>query len=181
VLKDRPDPEVSEVIRLTSEHQQMITTLRHPPVTAVAHRMWYHAKALEVAAALFYSAGGWRSFLPAAKAAKPGSDPESDLHSAGESFGAALPGGDREARGLQPFLSQPAVHRETGKTIFQYLRQLRMGRAAELLKEGRLNVTQVSLEVGYTSPSHFSMAFHETFGCCPGLYPLATTTQQFAE
>jgi len=46
-----------------------------------------------------------------------------------------------------------------------------MERAAELLREGRLNVTQVSLEVGYSSLSHFSMAFHESHGCCPGLFP----------
>jgi AraC-like DNA-binding protein len=34
-------------------------------------------------------------------------------------------------------------------------------------------VTEVALEVGYSSLSHFSHAFCETMGCCPGLYPLA--------
>ena len=34
------------------------------------------------------------------------------------------------------------------------------------------DVTEAALEVGYNSLSHFSAAFHETFGCCPGLYPL---------
>jgi AraC-like DNA-binding protein len=34
------------------------------------------------------------------------------------------------------------------------------------------------MEVGYSSLSHFSQTFHETFGCCPGLYPLRTTTQK---
>ena len=28
------------------------------------------------------------------------------------------------------------------------------------------------MEVGYNSLSHFSQAFHQTFGCCPGLYPI---------
>jgi AraC-like DNA-binding protein len=69
---------------------------------------------------------------------------------------------------------------QTGQTITQYLRQLRMERAADLLRTGEHNVTEVSLEVGYSSLSHFSAAFHETFGCCPGLYPLATRTQQSA-
>ena len=63
-------------------------------------------------------------------------------------------------------------------SISQYLRELRMERAAALLREGRLNVLQVALEVGYSSPSHFSAAFHETFGCCPGLYPFATRSQE---
>jgi AraC-like DNA-binding protein len=67
---------------------------------------------------------------------------------------------------------------QTGQTITQYLRQLRMDKAAELLRAGEHNVTEVALEVGYSSLSHFSAAFHETFGCCPGLYPMKTPTQQ---
>jgi AraC-like DNA-binding protein len=69
---------------------------------------------------------------------------------------------------------------EMGKTISAHLRDLRMERAAALLREGRLNVTQTALEVGYSSLSHFSSAFHGAFGCCPGLYPLATPAQQLA-
>ena len=67
---------------------------------------------------------------------------------------------------------------QTGQTITQHLRQLRMEKAAELLKSREYNVTEVAIEVGYSSLSHFSAAFQETFGCCPGLYPLATTTQK---
>ncbi len=65
-------------------------------------------------------------------------------------------------------------------TLPQYLRKTRMERAAELLRSGDFNVTEAALEVGYSSLSHFSLAFHQTFGCCPGLYPLATPTQQVA-
>lgn len=65
-----------------------------------------------------------------------------------------------------------------GVTIPQYLRQLRLDRAAELLRSGRFNVTEAALEVGYSSLSHFSQAFHEQFGCCPGLYPVTTGTQK---
>jgi AraC-like DNA-binding protein len=67
---------------------------------------------------------------------------------------------------------------QTGQTITQHLRQLRMEKAAELLRSGDYNVTEAALEVGYSSLSHFSAAFHETFGCCPGLYPLKTPTQR---
>ena len=63
-------------------------------------------------------------------------------------------------------------------TMQQYLRQVRLERAAELLKTGRCNVTEAALEVGYNSLSHFSSAFHEMFGCCPGLYPLKTPAQK---
>jgi AraC-like DNA-binding protein len=65
----------------------------------------------------------------------------------------------------------------TGKTISAHLRDLRLERAAELLREGRMNVTAAATEVGYSSLSHFTVAFREAFGCCPGLYPLQTPTQ----
>ncbi|MES2570611.1 MAG: hypothetical protein V4710_11235, partial [Verrucomicrobiota bacterium] len=54
IWKKKPTARVSKPVRLTSEHQQMIMSLRHPPVCAAAQRLWYHAKAIEVAAALFY-------------------------------------------------------------------------------------------------------------------------------
>ena len=76
--------------------------------------------------------------------------------------------------GCSPFYLSRIFSRETGRSIFQYLRALRLERAAELLRAQELNVTQVALAVGYASPSHFSTAFHETYGCCPGLYPLRT-------
>ena len=57
-----------------------------------------------------------------------------------------------------------------GQTVPQYLRQLRLERAAQLLREGRCNVTEAAMTVGYSSLSHFSKAFWEAYGCCPGLY-----------
>jgi AraC-like DNA-binding protein len=53
-----------------------------------------------------------------------------------------------------------------------------MEKAAVLLKSGDFNVTEAAMEVGYNSLSHFSSAFHQTYGCCPGLYPMTTPTQK---
>jgi AraC-like DNA-binding protein len=78
--------------------------------------------------------------------------------------------------GCSPSYLSRTFSSQTGQTITQYLRRLRMDQAAELLRLGEMNVTEVALEVGYASPSHFSQAFHETFGCCPGLYPIKTFT-----
>jgi len=61
-----------------------------------------------------------------------------------------------------------------GKTIPQYLRELRIRRAAKLLKEGKHNVTEAAFEVGYSSLGHFSTVFCEITGCCPSLYPRAS-------
>jgi AraC-like DNA-binding protein len=75
--------------------------------------------------------------------------------------------------GCSPFYLSRTFSKETGQTIPQYVRQLRMEKAAGLLRTGRYNVTEVAMEVGYNSLSHFSQTFHQTYGCCPGLYPMA--------
>jgi AraC-like DNA-binding protein len=75
--------------------------------------------------------------------------------------------------GCSHFYLSRTFSKEMGVTIPQHLRQLRLERAAELLRSGKFNVTEAALEVGYNSLSHFSQAFHEAFGCCPGLYPVA--------
>jgi AraC family transcriptional regulator len=170
---------VSEPTRLTSEQQQLVMSLRRPPVFAAAQRMWYQAKALEVAASLLYQPlPGEELFCQRHKRLS---------HERVEKVIAILkenlvepPALEEIGRrvGCSHFYLSRTFTQEMGKTISAYLRDLRMERAAEMLREGKLNVTQVALEVGYSSPSHFSMAFHAAFGCCPGLYPLATPAQR---
>jgi len=174
-------PAVSEPIRLTSEHQQMIMSLRHPPVYSGAQRLWYHAKALEVVAALFYRPPDGADLFCQRQKRQNHDRVQKVLAVLREDL--ADPGSLEEIGrrvGCSHFHLSRVFIQETGRSIFQYLRDLRMERAAELLREGRLNVTQVALEVGYASPSHFSTAFHGAFGCCPGLYPLATPSQRAA-
>ncbi|MCF7729285.1 MAG: AraC family transcriptional regulator [Chthoniobacterales bacterium] len=55
----------------------------------------------------------------------------------------------------------------TGITISRYLRNIRLERAATLLRSGKYNVTEAAMAVGYSSLSHFSKAFAEMFGSCP--------------
>ncbi len=54
-----------------------------------------------------------------------------------------------------------------GTTISLYLRRLRIERAAELLRSGRMNASEAALEVGYRSLSHFSQAFRQEKGHTP--------------
>jgi AraC-like DNA-binding protein len=79
--------------------------------------------------------------------------------------------------GCSPFYLSRQFSEATGLTIQQFLRQARLERAAELLRAGKHNVTEAALEVGYNSLSHFTVAFREMFGCCPGLYPLKVLPQ----
>lgn len=55
----------------------------------------------------------------------------------------------------------------TGQTLSQYLRSLRLQRAADLLRAGTHNVTEAAFAVGYSSLGHFSSAFAQEFGRTP--------------
>ncbi len=59
---------------------------------------------------------------------------------------------------------------QTGMSIGEYIRHLRMGKAQELLETGRHTVTEVAFAVGYTNPSHFSAAFKKFYGETPSRY-----------
>ena len=48
-----------------------------------------------------------------------------------------------------------------------YLRTARLKRAAELLLDDRLNVTEVAYKVGFEDPSYFSKCFKAYFGMAP--------------
>jgi AraC family transcriptional regulator, transcriptional activator of the genes for pyochelin and ferripyochelin receptors len=52
-------------------------------------------------------------------------------------------------------------------TIFDYIHDLKMVHARELLLDHKLYVNQVSSRVGYKNPNHFSTAFKRKFGVSP--------------
>lgn len=61
----------------------------------------------------------------------------------------------------------------TGMTLSQFVRKRRIEKAAELLVTGQYNVSEVAVEVGYQSLSHFSKAFQQVKGCLPSKYEAA--------
>lgn len=166
---------VSSQIKLSLEHQQLITSLSRPPVAAAAQRMWFHAKALEIASAFLYQPDAATELFCHRHNRQNHERVQKVIALLQENLALSLPLEEIGRRvGCSQFYLSRIFTQEMGRSIFQYLRVLRMERAAQLLREKKLNVTQVALEVGYTSPSHFSAAFHETYGCCPGLFPLNT-------
>jgi AraC-like DNA-binding protein len=169
-------PLVREVVAGQSEKSAVVTPA---PVLAAAQKLWYQTKALELAAELFFSAPGERELFCQRQQRLSAERVEKVIALLREKL-ADPPNLEEIGRavGCSPFHLSRTFSAATGMTIPQYIRQLRMERAAELLRSGRFNVTEAALEVGYSSLSHFSQAFHETFGCCPGLYPLRTPTQK---
>ncbi len=59
---------------------------------------------------------------------------------------------------------------QIGMSIGQYIRELRMSKALELLETGKHSVMDIALAVGYTNPSHFSAAFKKFYGKVPSRY-----------
>ncbi|MBC8094433.1 MAG: helix-turn-helix transcriptional regulator [Akkermansiaceae bacterium] len=165
--------------KLTVAQQQIIATLRQPPVYAAAQALWYQCKALELAVTFFIQPPVEQEMFCTRQQRMAQERAEQVIFLLKQNL-AEPPSLEELGRkiGCSHFYLSRIFSNHTGKTITQYLRQLRMEHAAELLRSREYNVTEVALEVGYASPSHFSQAFHEAFGCCPGLYPLKTPTQQ---
>jgi two-component system, response regulator YesN len=60
--------------------------------------------------------------------------------------------------------------RETGTTFIQYLTNLRIKKAKELLQTTNMKAGNVGLLVGYKDPHYFSFTFKKNVGCNPSLY-----------
>jgi len=71
-------------------------------------------------------------------------------------------------------MSRVQLHRKlkgiTDYSASDLIRDVRINKAAELLKEGDLNVTQISYEVGISSLSNFAKTFKEKYGVTPTEY-----------
>jgi AraC-like DNA-binding protein len=166
--------------RLAVTLHQLVESLRHCPVFTPAQEMWFRSKALEVAAHLFFRPADGE--LLCSRTQRLARERVEKAKLILRERMQEPPSLDELARlvNCSPFYLSRQFASSGGLTMQQFLRQVRMERAAELLKTGKCNVTEAAMAVGYNSLSHFSSAFHELFGCCPGLYPLKTESQRNA-
>lgn len=173
---------IGEIQRLTAAQEQLAAHLLNPPVFQRARPLWYQAKVLELMAAFFFAGRGEDELFcdRQKRLARERVDRVVALLRKNLVEPLSLEEIGREV-GCSPFHLSRTFSREVGMSIPQYLRKLRMERSAELLRSGRYNVTEAALEVGYSSLSHFSQAFCQTMGCCPGLYPLKASGRALAE
>jgi AraC-like DNA-binding protein/tetratricopeptide (TPR) repeat protein/TolB-like protein len=72
----------------------------------------------------------------------------------------------REA-GLSSSTLNRRLNRTARKTGNQFIREIRLRKAHEMLREKSVNVSEVSYAVGFSSPAYFSACFHEYFGYPP--------------
>jgi signal transduction histidine kinase/DNA-binding response OmpR family regulator len=58
----------------------------------------------------------------------------------------------------------------TGKPPLEFLRSLRLKRAALLLAKSQMNVSEIAFQVGFNDPKYFSKHFKNEFGVLPSKY-----------
>lgn len=59
---------------------------------------------------------------------------------------------------------------ETGMTPKHYLQRLRVEKAAKLLKQRELSVTEIALRCGFSSSQYFNAVFRKYYRCTPTTY-----------
>jgi len=85
---------------------------------------------------------------------------------------AALPGLAEIARSVGTYrekLSQ-VFREQTGMTVFGYVREERIRRGEELLRETDIDVQDIALLIGFNNAGNFATAFRERMGVTPSAY-----------
>ena len=71
-------------------------------------------------------------------------------------------------------ISRAQLHRKmkeiTGISTGDFIRNLRLEQAARLIREKKINVTQVAYAVGFNNQTHFSTVFKKHYGMTPTEY-----------
>ena len=62
------------------------------------------------------------------------------------------------------------IKRETGKTAQEHIQLKLINRAKEMVTDSRRSITQVSYELGFQYPQHFTRLFKKVVGITPNEY-----------
>ena len=69
-------------------------------------------------------------------------------------------------------ISRSNIHRKlktiTHKSISQFILEIRIKRAMEMLQHNLGTAAEIAFKVGFNSPSYFTKCFHEYYGYPPG-------------
>ena len=79
--------------------------------------------------------------------------------------------------GLSTSQTLRKVKAATGKSVIQYIREVKLAEAAKLIKETDLTSAEISYKVGFSSPSYFNKTFRKRYGITPGGYKAQESIQ----
>jgi AraC-like DNA-binding protein/tetratricopeptide (TPR) repeat protein/TolB-like protein len=69
---------------------------------------------------------------------------------------------------MTPYRLNRKLYFITGKRVNQFIRQIRLRKALELLQNEDTTASEVAYNTGFSSPAYFNKCFHEYFGYPPG-------------
>ena len=72
--------------------------------------------------------------------------------------------------GMSPSYFSTVFSKEVGMTFIEYLTEIRMTKAKELLMCSPMKMTDIAFEIGYRDPHYFSYIFKKSQGCSPKEY-----------
>jgi TolB-like protein/AraC-like DNA-binding protein len=72
--------------------------------------------------------------------------------------------------GLSPSQTLRKIKAITDKSVSQYIREIRLEKAAKLLEETNQSIAEVSCQVGFSSASYFNKSFRKYYNVTPGEY-----------
>ncbi|MDF1559107.1 MAG: helix-turn-helix domain-containing protein [Bacteroidales bacterium] len=79
---------------------------------------------------------------------------------------------DVEELAREAKMSRSAIHRRLSnlgkQNASHFIREIRLQKAREMLREGSITASEVAYRVGFGSPAYFSKCFHEYYGYPPG-------------
>ena len=75
-----------------------------------------------------------------------------------------------EALGMSRVSLYKKIKQITGKSPIEFIRIIRLKRAAQLLRESQLNISEIAYQTGFNNPKMFSRYFKEEFGILPSVY-----------
>ena len=58
----------------------------------------------------------------------------------------------------------------TGQSTSEFIRTIRLNKAAKLIESGKYSITEIIYMVGFSDPKYFRTCFKKHFGCTPSNY-----------
>jgi TolB-like protein/AraC-like DNA-binding protein/Tfp pilus assembly protein PilF len=96
-------------------------------------------------------------------------------HLADENFGA---GNLASLLGLSTSQTLRKVKAATGRSVIQYIKEVKLAKAAKLIMETDFTSAEIAYKVGFSSPSYFNKTFHKRYGITPGGYKAQESIQK---